>query len=137
MKYLLSFLLLGFCFFAQAQEQAEPKVNIDERLYEVYDSDYLGRIQSAQPVLIQRWNFYLDNAWFITEHTAEKSAVFPEISIEDIDDFNIIKLIETQKLDRQMNSPTTYRIKGTTKLLVLRSEKQFAKLFNEATNRTY
>lgn len=135
--FYLIVVLLGCSSWLAGQSQTEPKVEIDERLFEVYEEDYLHKLQETQPTIIQRWNFYLDNAYYIVTYPEEKGrANFPEIVIEDLSDFNILKLERTFGMTRDFESETAYAIAGTDKVLAYYSGKKFVQKLNEHLGRS-
>ncbi len=112
-------------FFAQAQKTATPAA--DERLIEAYGPEYINTLQTENPFLIKRWNFYLDNAFIITEANPDKKIAKKSISIADLDKINILKLEKEQKMTRSWDLPIAYQIENTNKLLIYHSGKEFNK----------
>ena len=95
MKKILFLSLLFSCsFFTFVNAQSEPShttAPIDSRLFEIYSGDYLENLQTANPYLLKRWNFYLDHSWYLTELPAEKDMdSYATIQIEDLSNFNIL-----------------------------------------------
>jgi hypothetical protein len=123
----LCLLLVGFPAFLSAQQDLPP---IDERLYDVYEADYLQRLQTANPQVLQRLNFYLDHAYYLTEYPAEKgNPEFPEVTIEDLESINILLLEKEQQLRHALDRPTQYQVKGTNLILVYHPGEKFQKDF--------
>jgi hypothetical protein len=123
----LCLLLVGFPAFLSAQQDLPP---IDERLYDVYEADYLQRLQTANPQVLQRLNFYLDHAYYLTEYPAEKgNPEFPEVIIEDLESINILLLEKEQQLRHALDRPTQYQVKGTNLILVYLPGEKFQKDF--------
>ncbi len=122
-------LLFFFCLawnFSSAQN--EPNTVLpDERLYEVYEREYVDGLVEENPFLIKRWNFYLDNAFLITENIPEKDNDYPTISIKDVNNINILLLEKEQNLQRDWDKPIIYKIRGTDKILVYHAGKDFTK----------
>lgn len=120
-----------FVLFAAVSVHGQSAVEADQRLFDVFETDYLNRMQADHPVMLARLNFYLDNAWFITEYPTEKgNPDLPEITIEDFDNLNILKLEAAYALSRDFNKRMMYSIKGTDKVLVYYSGKEFTESFN-------
>ena len=126
MKSIYSIFLFSILvYFAQAQKTSTPSP--DERLIEAYGPDYINTLQTENPYLIKRWNFYLDNAFFITDKNADKVFTDQTISIADINEINILKLEKEQKMTRSWDLPIAYQIENTNKLLIYHSGKEFNK----------
>ena len=64
----------------------------DERLYEVYEKDYVDGLVNDNPFLIKRWNFYLDNSYRIIKDVEGKQVDYPSIEIENTENINILLL---------------------------------------------
>lgn len=133
-------LLIGLLFilptiiFAQ-NETTTP--SIDNRLYDVFDTDFLERLQEKTPATLEYYNFFLDNAYDIKPLVSNKSSDYPKVVINNLDNLNILKIIKDQELKRDYNNQTIYQITNTDKLLILISEKELVKQFNQHTNRTH
>ena len=125
-----------FCLFAcllNAQSQAKVDTeNPDSRLFEVYESSYIDQIQTSNPFLIQRWNYYLDHAYTVIEEKDAKPTDYPTVSIPDLEHINILLLEKEQNLTHDFEKPTVYRISNTNKLLVYKSGKQFNEQFRDS-----
>ena len=128
--------ILTLPLFTFAQNESTT-TTIDKRLYEVFEAEFLERLQSQSPSQLQYYNFFLDNIYEIKELPQGKTSTYPTVEITNLDDINILKLINDLQLKRDYNSPTIYSIANTNKLLILISEKEFVKKFNEATGRTH
>lgn len=99
---------------------------IDDRLYEVYDKTYLEGLSLKNPVLLRRWTYYLDHAWYITILPEGKKAKhYPLVIIEDLKKINILKLEKEQKLLRKWDEPSIYQINNSDKYLIYRPGKEF------------
>lgn len=109
------------------------KVVPDARLYAAFDSTYITTLQRDNPALLLRWNYYLDNAFVISDFPSQKGdiAQYPEVQIPDISNFNILVLEKTQRLARDWNKTTFYRIGSTNKVLMYFSGKDFNRKFRE------
>lgn len=124
-----------------AMTQSTEIVSIDKRLYDVFEKNYLERLQVNNSFLIQYYNFYLDHSYKIIDVPEGKgSRDFKEVKIKQLKNLkkvNILKIQQNQGLVRDQNSYLYYRIKKTNKLLVLLPEKEFAKMLNQHLGRTY
>ena len=134
--YLILATLL-FSTFAAGQSQTDKDIQIDSRLLEVYDASYLEKLKTTQPTTIQRWNFYLDNAFYIADYPKDKGAAnFPEINIPDLSDINIFQLEAAFGMVRDFNKEMIYKIAGTDMVLVYYSGKRFTEKLNEHLGRS-
>lgn len=136
-KVLFTGLILTLPLFVLAQYESNMVPTIDERLYEVFEVDFLERLQNKSPSQLQYHNFFLDNIYEIKELAVGKISNCQEIIMADLDDINILLLINDLKLKRDYNNPTIYRIANTNKLLVIIPEKEFVKKFNVHTGRSH
>ena len=113
----------------------EGLVNVtpDARLYEAFDSVYIENLRTANPTLLLRWNYYLDNAFIVSDFPAQKGEIgqFPVVQIPDLSNFNILILERTQRLARDWDKTTFYRISATNKVLMYYSGKDFNRRFRE------
>ena len=138
MKGILTLFLLTLSILSFAQKKSSETIEIDERLTEVYDKEYLANLQIQNPVLLQRWSFYLDNAFYLVDFPKEKgNPDYPTIEVADLNNMNIFLLEKTQKMTRDFDKPTKYKIKGTNKILVYYSGKDFNQKLNEFLGRNY
>jgi hypothetical protein len=145
---LLLLLLLLSALRLSAQQPASPAsataprlpnlqglVNVvpDARLYAAFDSAYLETLRRDNPVLLLRWNYYLDNAFVISDFPPQKGdiAQYQEVQISDISNFNILVLEKAQRLARDWDKTTFYRIGSTNKVLMYFSGKDFNRKFRE------
>ncbi len=131
MRLLLSLFWLITTAAAAVAQSAAPPVEIDPRLYEAYEADYLKQLQTDNPTIILRWNFYLDHAFVVSDYPAEKGDIsqFPIIRVADPERFNILVLEKEQRLARDWERPMYYRIEGTQKVLMYWSGKDFNRKF--------
>lgn len=134
--FLLLFLGMSAALFAQDAKE-NSVVQPDARLYEVYAADYLQRLQTKNPFLIQRWNFFLDHGFYVTDMPAGKDMTYSEITVADVDKINILQLEKEQNLTRDFNKRMRYRIAGTDKLLICYSGKEFRDALNIHLGRSH
>ena len=100
--------------------------DIDHRLYDVYEKDYLKKLKNKNPFLLERWAYYLDHAFYLTELPKEKiTKHYPIVKIKDLSNINILLLEKEQKLVRNWDVPTIYKIAKTKKYLVYLPGKKF------------
>lgn len=130
-KNLLPLLLLLFPLLLNAQTPC-PAVP-DARLYAVYDSTYLETVRRDNPTLLLRWNYYLDNAFIISDFPEEKGSIgqYPLVEIPDLKRLNILALERDQPLARDWQKPVFYHIEGTNKVLMYFSGKDFNRKFRD------
>ena len=136
MKGTLTLLLLLFSILSIAQTKSKNNVEIDQRLYEVFEKKYLTDLQTQNPNLLRRWSFYLDNAFYITDFPKEKGTPdFPIIEIVDLNHLNILSLEKDQNIRKDFKKRMKYKIKGTEKVLVYYSGEEFNQKLNEFLGR--
>ncbi len=134
-KVLFITLLLTVPLLSMAQ--SVPSLpTIDERLYEVFDKDFLKKMQVENPFYIQYHNFLLDNVYTISELPKDKTSNYEEVEIKDLKHLNILKVINQAGLKRDYHYTTFYKIAHTNKLLVLLSERELVKRYNEHFSKT-
>ncbi len=136
MKGIFTLFLLTLSILSFAQKKSSETVEIDERLTEVYDIEYLTKLKTENPFLLQRWSFYLDNAYYIMDFPMEKgNPDYPTIEVADLSNINILLLEKSQKMTRDFDKLTKYKIKGTNKILVYYSGKEFNQKLNKFIGR--
>lgn len=136
MKGIITLFFLTLSILSFAQNKSSELVDIDERLLEVYDQDYLNNLQIQNPVLLKRWNYYLDNAYYIVDYPKEKgNPDYPVIEVDDIKNINILVLERNQEMTRDFDRATKYKIKGSNQVLVYHSGKEFNQKLNEFLGR--
>ena len=125
---------LPLSLVAQKQLATSNPVKIDVRLYEVFEKEELETIKKEDVFFIHRWNFYLDNAFFISDNPLSKNGSdegYPSVSIADLTKINILKLENEQHLKHDFNTETIYKIAGTSKYLVYIAGRHFVEKFND------
>jgi hypothetical protein len=116
-----------------AQNNPSTNVLIDERLYAVFEKDYIETVQKEDPFFILRWNFYLDNAFFISDNDLSKRGIekeYPSVTIPDLTKINILKIERDQDLKHDFYTETIFKIEGTNKYLVYYPGRDFVEKFN-------
>jgi len=127
--------LFCVCSISAFGQYEKIPVEPDARLYEIYDEDYLTRLQTSNPFLLQRRNFYLDNAYILSENI--KNADYPLIRVKDVQNINILLLEKEQSLRHDFKVRTYYSIADTNKILIYRSGEEFRDALNEHLNRAH
>ena len=109
---------LLFCPFLVLSQNFSFKP--DARLYEVYEARYIDDLAKTYPLMIGRWNYYLQSAWFISDGPPKKrlTGAYLSVKITDLASINILKLEKEQNLTHEWDEMTVYRIEGTDKHLV-------------------
>lgn len=130
-------ILLCICSFSVFGQNKVELIEPDARLADVYSEAYLVRLQTANPFLLQRWNFYLNNAFFVAENPADKGATYPSIAVADLDNINILLIEKEQKIHHDFKARTYYQIAGTNKMLVYHSGEEFRDALNAHLGRVY
>jgi hypothetical protein len=129
---LAAFVLLPLSILL-SQPQLTSSKTIDKRLVEVFEKDYLDLVRREDPILFERWHFYLDHAFFISDSPLVKEGnneTYPSVSVSDLKNINILKLEKEQDLKHDFYTETIYKIEGTTQFLVYLSGRDFIEKFN-------
>ena len=134
MKRFCTSFLVAVPFFLFSQQNAVfNTAAIDPRLYAVFGKEYIDESLRSDLFSLQRWTFYLDNAYFIANTPQTKDGSegdFPTVKIPDLAHINILQLEKEQDLKRDYYVRTVYRIEGTTQYLVYHSGRNFIEAFN-------
>ncbi len=129
------FLIMCFFSLPVLGISQSSQVKIDERLFEVFDKAYLDNLQTANPFLIHRWNYYLDNAYYIAEDVKTVQHDYPDVVIDDLKQFNVFLLEKEQGIKGAYQQEVAYRINGTNKVLVYYAAKDFTAKLNKHLGR--
>lgn len=129
MKTLLVTMMVILSSFSVLQPDA--KTEPDPRLYDALSKTEIAEMQARNPFLIQYYNYFLDHSYKIIKRPESNQLDLPEVDIPNINNFNILVLKKEQKLKRAWESQTYYSIKGTDKVLVFISEREFTHKLNE------
>ena len=130
MRGIFIIVLLTFSFSSLCQ--AQRVIEIDKRLKGLYKTSQLKQLKESNPQFLARLNYYLDNAFIITEQNEEKPTDFlGDVVIDDLENFNILKLEKDQNLKRSWDKISVYRIKGTNQLLVYHAGRNFNRDFQK------
>ena len=134
MKRLLTSLLVVVPFFVFSQQNTVfNTAAIDPRLYAAFGTEYIEESLRNDVFSLQRWTFYLDNAYIIVNEPPTKDGSagnFPTVRIPDLAHINILKLEKEQELTRNYNTESIYRIEGTNQYLIYHSGRNFIEAFN-------
>jgi hypothetical protein len=134
MRRIFTSLLVVVPFFLFSQKNTVfNTAAIDQRLYAVFGKEYIDESLRSDVFSLQRWTFYLDNAYIIVSESPTKDGSagdFPTVKIPDLAHINILQLEKEQDLKRDFNTESIYRIEGTTKYLVYHSGRNFVEAFN-------
>lgn len=133
-KVFLVFMILSLPLITIAQSETKPE--IDKRLYEVFEADFLEKMQIEKPHFIQYQNFYLDNSYDIIDFPKGKVSEYPIIEIENLEEFNILQLKKKGIFKTSQDYPNFYIIKDSNKILMILSNKEFLKQLNQHLGRT-
>jgi hypothetical protein len=134
MRRLFTSLFVAVPFFVFSQQNTVFNTNaIDPRLYAVFGKAYIEESLRSDVFSLQRWTFYLDNAYIIANEPPTKDGSegdFPTVRIPDLAHINILQLEKEQDLKRDFYVEAIYRIAGTNKYLVYHSGRNFIEAFN-------
>jgi hypothetical protein len=132
-----TFFLITITVFLSSFSVLQPhtKTQPDPRLYDALSQAEINEMLDKNPFLIEYYNYFLDYSFKIIEQPKGKSVELPVVVIPDVENFNILSVQKKQKLQRSWDSQTYYSIKGTNKILVFISEREFTKRLNERTGR--
>lgn len=115
--------------------QPDVKTQPDPRLYDALSQAEVQEMLEKNPFLIQYYNYFLDHSYKIIAKPKSNQLDFPSVVISNMQDFNILVVKKKQKLKRNWENQTYYSIKGTDKVLVFISEREFTQKLNEHLGR--
>ena len=134
MRRIISSLCVAVPFFLFSQKTTTfNTASIDPRLYAVFGKEYIEESLRSDLFSLQRWTFYLDNAYMIVQEPPTKDGSegdFPTVRIPNLSNINILQLEKEQDLTRDYYTESIYRIEGTTQYLVYHSGRNFIEAFN-------
>lgn len=128
-------LLFVCCFLSlNIRAQTEPARSgepFDARLLAVHDKAYLENLQSHNPMLLLRWQYYLDHAFTILDWPVEKGDItaLPVVGITDVKNINILALEQLQPLYRDWDKPVFFRINDSRQVLMYHAGSNFNRDF--------
>ena len=118
MKNLLLFALFFIAASMVSAQNVESGLTADQRIYDFYPSSKIDILLKDEPQTIIMWNAILKNGIEIIEITTDKKVIIREVEIEDIENINILA-IGLYPLKEKVQY---FKIKNTTKLLMIKSE---------------
>lgn len=130
---ILLLVLSAFSILAQSEKNIEPKqIVADARLSEAFGNDFVERIIAENPSLVQYYNFFLDNSYYIAELPQEKTEFInslPSLSISPQSDLSKINVLN---YDVQLNfdKETYFRMQNSNKVMVFYSGEELNEKFN-------
>ncbi len=134
MRRIITSLLVVVPFFLFSQKTTTfNTASIDARLYAVFGKEYIEESLRSDVFSLQRWTFYLDNAYIIVKEPPTKDGSeggYPTVRIPNLSNLNILQLEKEQDLKRDYYTESIYRIEGTTQYLVYHSGRDFIEAFN-------
>lgn len=132
MRLILLFACCILSLNSRAQtEAARSGEQFDARLLAVYDKTYLENLQSHNPMLLLRWQYYLDHAYTVLDWPVEKGDIraLPLVNIADVKKINILALEQTQPLYRDWDKPVFFRINDSQQVLMYHAGSNFNRDF--------
>jgi hypothetical protein len=132
MRLILLFVCCTLSLNMLAQvEQAPSGTQPDARLLAVYDKDYLENLQSHNPTLLLRQQYYLDHAYTVLDWPEEKGDInaLPVVRIADVQNINILALEQMQPLHRDWSKPVFFRINDSRQVLMYHAGQHFNRDF--------
>lgn len=108
--------------------------DFDERLLVKFNEERITQLQKEHPEIINYWTFYLDNSYYILDGQTSGKTIPTDnlVEIDNLDDFNILELGLAMNRDQS----TTYKIAGSSKYLMLLSNREFVNAFNNHNKET-
>ena len=115
-KFSVLTVLVILSSFNSVRAQNTSNKQIDARLTAVFDNNYIESIHT-DTFWAKKWRFYLDNAFFISDASVDKSGnenIEGTIEVADINNINILQLEKTYALKRDYYTYKAYKIKNTS-----------------------
>lgn len=128
----LTVLVILSPFFSVRAQNTSNK-QIDARLSAVFDNNYIESIHT-DTFWAKKWQFYLDNAFFISDASVDKSGnenIEGTIEVSDIKNINILQLEKTYALKRDYYTYKAYKIKNTSQYLVYFPTRDYIEKLNK------
>ncbi len=130
--FILIFSVLSFNLNAQTLTTLET-ITPDARIYDAFDDKFVDELTVDNPALILYYNYYLDNAFYISELPVDKNEFLANLTSLDLDEnvkiseINILKL----KLDLNFEQQTYYRIGKSDRVMIFYSGIELNDKFND------
>jgi len=129
-RYSIQF-ILAFLLFSYISTPITP----DKRVVDFLGNEKLEIIQKNNPDLIIYYNFFLDNAYIISEVPNDKhnDNNFQELTLPlkggkvDKKKLNILKL----NIQRKFDESVYFKVKNSNEIIVFISEQEFIKKYNK------
>ena len=105
------------------------QTDFDPRLLAKFSEARIQELSKDHPEVLQYWTYYLDNSYIIVDGDASGKLLVStgqSLKIKSLSDFNILKY--DIHMDRKVRK--TYDIKGTNSYLVLLSNDEFSRAYN-------
>ena len=133
---LMFFILLLVIVSVKAQTVKERNVAPDKRISEAFGEKFVLELKSDNQEMIMYYNFYLDNAYYITELPVDKYEFINSLVSLNINPFSTKNEINILMLDMKLNfeKETYYRIGNSQKVMVFYSGKDLTEKYNEYKN---
>jgi hypothetical protein len=132
MKKLISLFILIVCTTVVTIAQQSPPLQPDQRLYDVFEEEYIEQTLKNNANLLLYYNLFLSNSYFLMEIPEEKPEVLEEMDHLDIDGdpdpekFNPLKY----EINPDFKKRTILRWGRTCTVIVFYSGEEFTKLYN-------
>ncbi|MEI6124647.1 MAG: hypothetical protein WCQ95_13600 [Bacteroidota bacterium] len=139
--------LLMFQFGVSKAQDLTLTNTPDARLYEAFGNDRVAFLKQNNPDLIGYYNFFLDNAFTITQHPVEKIAGIitscPLLKLKNgsltIDKPDMVKGTKSINILKylykiEQNKTTQYRLDDSGIVIVFYPAKYFTEKYNKARN---
>ena len=133
---LMFFILLLVVVSVKSQTVKERNVAPDKRISEAFGEQFVLELKSDNQEMIMYYNFYLDNAYYITELPVDKSDFLNSLVSLNINPLSTKDKINILMLDMKLNfeKETYYRIENSQKVMVFYSGKDLTEKYNEYKN---
>jgi hypothetical protein len=141
------FLMLVFQYQISNAQSTVLSTTPDARLYEAFGQERVDFLVQKNPDMIKYYNFFLDNAFVLVQHPAEKVAGIvsscpllevskPSLSLDQPNINKGTKSINILKYKFQMEQNTSkqYRLDNSGIVIVFSSATSFMEKYNKARN---
>jgi hypothetical protein len=137
MKKLLILLFISLWMTGLPVAQQNLPIEPDQRLYDVFEEEYIEQTLKNNANLLLYYNFFLTDSWFLMEIPDEKPEVLEEMDRLDITEdpgaanFNPLKY----DIKHDFKNRTVLRWGRTCTAIVFYSGEEFTKKYNEERKR--
>lgn len=142
MKIFFSVCLLTMLGLVGFSQNNDP--NIDPRLFDVYSSDQIAKMQADQPQTLAYLNYYVQNGYFIMDDvpvikmiglidisTIKNTRTGERISADEVEKVNLLLL----SIKREQDEALIYKVSGANKVIVFRAPKEVINEFNQISKK--